>query len=74
MAERDYTFALNGRQLAARIAESTEGEHTHYTIAFEASTVRIHKDTLYTWTSDEPGELSAADIQSLGEQIDDPQA
>lgn len=73
METYDFTFALNGKELPARVSELAEGEHTVYEIAFEDSTVRIHKSTLYTWSSDAPGEFSAADLQSLGEQLTDPQ-
>jgi hypothetical protein len=74
MKNFDYTLSLNGEQVPVTIQQYEEGERTYYDIVFEDHTISIYKDTLYTWTSDNPQEFSKADIQSIGEQIDNPQS
>ncbi|MDB5024484.1 MAG: hypothetical protein JWP78_2239 [Mucilaginibacter sp.] len=70
MEDFDFKLTLHDNQLAVSVHPYEEGDKTYYDILFEDYSISIYKDTLYTWTSDEPHGLSHADIQSLGEQID----
>ena len=70
MEDFDLTIALNSGQLPAKIHPHEEGDKTWYDILFEDYTISIYKDTPYTWTSNDPHGLDRADIQSIGEQID----
>ena len=71
MHDFDLIIALNGNNLALKVHPHIKGETTYYDILFDNYTLSIYKDTLYTWTSDDPHELSQADIQSIGEQLQD---
>ncbi len=69
MENNTYNISLNGNQFDVQVTEYAEDDKTVYDIAFEDRTLTIYKNTLYTWTSDDPQEFSQADIQSIGEQI-----
>lgn len=69
MENNNYNISLNGKQFEVQVTEHAEGDKTLYDVQFEDRTLTIHKNTLYTWTSDDPQEFSQADIQSIGEQI-----
>ncbi len=69
MENYDYNISLNGKQFDVQVTEHAEGNKTLYDVAFEDRTLVIYKNTLYTWTSDDPQEFSQDDIQSIGEQI-----
>ncbi|MDB5109709.1 MAG: hypothetical protein JWR67_823 [Mucilaginibacter sp.] len=70
MNDFDLTLSLNSAQLPVKVHTHVEGETTWYDLIFENYTLSIYKDTLYTWTSDDPHGLSQADLQSIGEQIE----
>ncbi|MDB5009710.1 MAG: hypothetical protein JWQ06_499 [Mucilaginibacter sp.] len=70
MNDFDLTLSLNSAQLLVKVHTHVEGETTWYDLIFENYTLSIYKDTLYTWTSDDPHGLSQADLQSIGEQIE----
>jgi hypothetical protein len=70
MEDFDFTLALHDEQLSVHIHPHEMGDKTYYDIFFENYSISIYKDTLYTWTSDDPQGLSKDDIQSIGEQID----
>jgi len=70
MEDFDLTLALNSAQIPVRVHTYAEGETTNYDVLFEGYTLTIYKDTLYTFTSDDPQGHSKADIQSIGEQIE----
>jgi len=69
MEDFNLTLSLNNAQLQVTVHPHTEGEKTFYDILFEDYTLTIYKDTLYTWASDDAHGLSQADVQSVGEQI-----
>jgi hypothetical protein len=71
MEDFDLTLSLNSKQIPVRIHPHIENDTTYYDLVFEDYTLSIYKDTLYTWTSDDSNGLSQADIQSIGEQIQD---
>ncbi len=73
MEDFDLTLALNSKQIAVKVHSHIENDRTYYDVLFDDYSVSIYKDTLYTWASDDPQALSAAEIQSIGEQIDNPQ-
>jgi hypothetical protein len=73
MEDFDFTLALNASQIPVRIHPHIEDDKTHYDIIFEDHSITIYKDTLYTWTSDDAHGLSNDEVQSIGEQIIDPQ-
>ena len=70
MRDYDFKLALNGNNLTLKIHPHVEGNKTYYDLLFEDYTLSLYKDTLYTWASDDPHGLSQADIQSIGEQIE----
>ena len=69
MNDYDITLALNSRQIPARVHTHEEGDTTYYDITFEDQTLSLYKDTLYTWATDNTNGLNQADIQSIGEQL-----
>ncbi len=71
MEDFDYTLSINGEQIPVTIHPHIENDSTWYDIIFNDHTISIYKDTLYTWSTDYGNGLSAADIQSIGEQIQD---
>ena len=69
MEDFDITLSLNSENIPVHVHPHVEGEATWYDVMFEDHTISIYKETLYNWTSDNPGGLSQADIHSIGEQI-----
>jgi hypothetical protein len=69
MEDFDLSLAINGTDIQVKVHPHVEGEVTYYDIVFENYSLSIYKDTLYTWKSDDPHGLSQADIQSIGEQL-----
>ncbi len=69
MENYNYNISLNGKQFDVNVTERAGSDKTLYDVQFADRTLTIYKNTLYTWTSDDPQEFSQADIQSVGEQI-----
>jgi hypothetical protein len=69
MEDFELTIALNGNNIPVTIHPHIQDDKTVYDVVMEGYSVSIFKDTLYTWTSDDPHGLSQADIESIGEQI-----
>jgi len=69
MEDYGITLSINAQQLQATIHEHVEGEKTFYDVITDDFTISIYKDTLYTWAADDNAGFSSADIQSIGEQI-----
>ena len=69
MEDFDITLSLNNKQIPVTVHPHIENEKTYYDVLFENYTLSIYKDTLYTWTTDDSNGLNKADIQSIGEQI-----
>lgn len=72
MEDFNLTLALNSHQIPVKVHPHVEGDHTFYDVIFNDYSLSIYKNTLYTWISDDAHGLSAADIQSIGEQIENP--
>ena len=70
MENFDITLALNASNIPVTVHAYEANDKTYYDIPFDNYTLTIYKDTLYTWASDDNNDLSKADIQSIGEQID----
>ena len=70
MENFDITLSLNASNIPVTVHTYEANEKTYYDIPFENYTLTIYKDTLYTWASDDSNGLNKADIQSIGEQID----
>jgi hypothetical protein len=70
MEDFDITLSLNGKQIAVKVHPFVQEETTHYTILFDDYSIDVFKDTLYTWATDDAHGLNQADIQSIGEQIE----
>ncbi|MDB5012234.1 MAG: hypothetical protein JWQ25_436 [Daejeonella sp.] len=71
MEDFDLTLSLNGEEIPVKVHTHIEGDKTNYDVIFENFTVCVYKNTLYTWTTDNSNGLNQADIQSIGEQIQD---
>jgi hypothetical protein len=69
MEDFELQLAINSNTINVSVHPHEEGDVTHYDVLMNDYTLTIYKDTPYTWTSDDPHGLSKADIQSIGEQI-----
>lgn len=69
MSDFNITLAINSLQIDATVHTRTQGDSTYYDITFQDQTITIYKDTLYTWKAESTNGLSQADIQSIGEQL-----
>ncbi len=70
MEDFNITLSINTNQVPVTVHPYEHDDKTYYDILFENYTLTIYKDTLYTWASDDTNGLSKADIQSIGEQLE----
>ncbi len=69
MEDFELTLSINSRQLHATVHTHAEGDTTYYDVTTDDFSISIYKDNLYTWTADDSAGLSAAEIQTIGEQL-----
>ncbi|MCJ8210939.1 hypothetical protein MUY27_14570 [Mucilaginibacter sp. RS28] len=69
MEDFDIELSLNRQQIPARVHTYVNDDKTYYDVTFEDQTITLYKETLYTWRAETSNGLSEADIQSIGEQL-----
>lgn len=71
MEDFGITLSINSRLIEATVHPRIEGETTYYDITTDNFSISIFKDTLYTWAADDDAGLSAEEIQTIGEQLNE---